>query len=169
MARYTNRCFVKQLLCLYPLPHFSHLNSPLDLLPSLLDRWAPSLARLTRALEMLPSFSNATGPSSTADPSMARLLPPTRPSWPWMMSVEFVSASKSVSFAKDPALAPRPPSGFNVKLRRFNCGELIAIGSSAPLIAAAMAATLLAVVEVMLFRRVTRWEGLTEPNDTECE
>ena len=43
------------------------------------------------------------------------------------------------------------------------------IGSVAPLIAAAIAATLLAVVELILFRRVTRCVGLREPRDTECE
>ena len=33
--RVTNRCLVRQLLCLYPFPHFSHLNSlPLVRLPS---------------------------------------------------------------------------------------------------------------------------------------
>lgn len=168
MARYTNRCFVKQLLCLYPLPHFSHLNSPLDLLPSLLERYAPSLARLVRAFEMLPSLSNVAGSSTTADPSMAYFISLVAPrSWSRTPSMEWVSAIKPASFPRETASGPRPDPDFNVKLRRLDSSGPLAKGSSAPLSAAAIAATLFTAVEVMLFRRVTRWEGLTEPKDTE--
>ena len=54
--RDTDRCFVRQLLCLYPFPHFSHLNSLLlVLLESPLLRRDPSLAR--RILAILLPFS----------------------------------------------------------------------------------------------------------------
>lgn len=44
----TNKCLVKQLLCLYPLPHFSQRSSGRFFLPSLTRGW-PSLALLMRA------------------------------------------------------------------------------------------------------------------------
>lgn len=64
----TNRCLVRQLLCLYPFPHFSHLNSlPLVRLPSALRD--PSLARRILDLELPFSCSGmeaSGGPSATA-------------------------------------------------------------------------------------------------------
>jgi hypothetical protein len=68
--RATDRCLVKQLLCLYPFPHFSHLKSlPLVRLPSPLDRREPSLARRILDLELPFSSSGMVargGPSVTA-------------------------------------------------------------------------------------------------------
>lgn len=68
--RGTDRCFVRQLLCLYPLPHFSHLSSlPLVRLASPLDRREPSLARRIRDLEFAFSCSDMeamAGPSVSA-------------------------------------------------------------------------------------------------------
>ena len=69
--RGTDRCLVRQLLCLYPFPHFSHLNSlPLVRLPSpLARREAPSLARRTRDFALPFSLSGSeanAGPSVTA-------------------------------------------------------------------------------------------------------
>ena len=69
--RGTDRCFVRQLLCLYPFPHFSHFRSlPLvRLLSPLPDRREPSLARRTRDLELPFSCSGmdaSAGPSVTA-------------------------------------------------------------------------------------------------------
>jgi hypothetical protein len=69
--RGTDRCLVRQLLCLYPFPHFSHLRSlPLVRLPSPLERReAPSLARRFRDLELPFSCSGidaSAGPSMTA-------------------------------------------------------------------------------------------------------
>jgi hypothetical protein len=53
---FTNRCLCRQLLCLYPLPHVSHFNSPFTcLLPSVLTRRAPSLARRARDLISEPA------------------------------------------------------------------------------------------------------------------
>lgn len=46
--KYTHICFVKQLLCLYPFPHRSHLSSVNDRFPSPLIRCEPSLARRLR-------------------------------------------------------------------------------------------------------------------------
>lgn len=49
---------------------------------------------------------------------------------------------------------------------------LVAPSSGAPIVplaAAAMAATLLAAEELMLFLRVTRWAGFMVPADMECE
>lgn len=55
----TNKCLVKQLLCLYPLPHFSQRSSTrLLFLPSLVRGW-PSLARRIRAVWRPPSASSA--------------------------------------------------------------------------------------------------------------
>jgi hypothetical protein len=66
--RGTDRCFVRQLLCLYPFPHFSHLRSlPLARLPSPLDSREPSLARRFRALELPFSCS---GIEASAGPSV---------------------------------------------------------------------------------------------------
>jgi hypothetical protein len=59
MGKGTNKCFVKQLLCLYPFPHFSHLSSTRLLFFPSLVRGCPSLARLTRA------FSKPVSPSSS--------------------------------------------------------------------------------------------------------
>jgi hypothetical protein len=66
--RGTDRCFVRQLLCLYPLPHFSHFKSlPLARLPSPLDSREPSLARRFRDLELPFSCS---GIDASAGPSV---------------------------------------------------------------------------------------------------
>lgn len=79
----TNRCFAKQLLCLYPFPHFSHLSSPLARLPSALDRCAPSLARRFLALEKPDPLSANDGPSTTAlspsAPGPSRIATPSEP------------------------------------------------------------------------------------------
>lgn len=68
--RATDRCLVRQLLCLYPLPHFSHLNSlPLVRLPSAFARREPSLARRILDLVLPLSCSGMEargGPSATA-------------------------------------------------------------------------------------------------------
>src|SRR4051812_20858679 len=68
--RVTERCLVRQLLWLYPFPHFSHLNSlPLVRLPSPFVRLEPSLARLILDLELPFSCSGIVasgGPSVTA-------------------------------------------------------------------------------------------------------
>ena len=75
LLRETDRCFVRQLLCLYPLPHFSHFNSlPLVRLPSALRE--PSLARRIRDLEFPFSCSGmeaSGGPSVTASVFAAAL------------------------------------------------------------------------------------------------
>jgi hypothetical protein len=68
--RVTDRCFVRQLLCLYPFPHLSHLRSlALARLPSPFERREPSLARRFRDLELPFSCSGidaSAGPSVTA-------------------------------------------------------------------------------------------------------
>jgi hypothetical protein len=64
----TNKCFVKQELCLYPFPHFSHFNSlPLlirPIFPTAPSAPAPSLARLLRA----PRLTSGACPSAIALP-----------------------------------------------------------------------------------------------------
>ena len=57
----TNKCLDKQLLCLYPFPHFSHLRS-LAFLPSFVRCW-PSLARRIRA--SFESFSSSSSISAS--------------------------------------------------------------------------------------------------------
>ncbi len=69
----------------------------------------------------------------------------------------------------------RPPSAadladelFDIVFRRWEIG-IPKDPSPASLTAATIAATLLAVFEDTLFRRVTRWFGMREPEDTEWE
>ena len=49
------------------------------------------------------------------------------------------------------------------------CGCSTSGAPEMPFAAAAMAATLLPAVVLMLLRRVTRWAGLMLPTDSECE
>ena len=63
----TDRCLVRQLPCLYPLPHFSHLSSPAaDLRRSPRPKLDPSLARRARAFVLLFVIDDNGGPSTIA-------------------------------------------------------------------------------------------------------
>lgn len=67
----TNKCLVRQLLCLYPLPHFSQRRSGrLLFLPSLDSGW-PSLARRTLAVSM--PFSPRSSPDRSLESSSMAL------------------------------------------------------------------------------------------------
>lgn len=62
-----------------------------------------------------------------------------------------------------------PVPRLDVIPRRFDGVAIAKEPSPASFIAAAIAAALLAAVDVMLFLRVTRCEGLMAPRETECE
>lgn len=118
--RDTNRCFVKQLLCLYPFPHFSHRSSPLTLLPSPFERGAPSLARLFLALEVPPRLDGR-NPSAIAEPFLPVPIS-ERSSGP--MAVSIISASRPsarpslLTTSVDSAVPPLLQC-FDGRLRRF--------------------------------------------------
>ena len=163
----TNRCFVKQLLCLYPFPHFSHRSSPLTLFPSPFDRVAPSLARLFLALV-------ATGPrweciKSSAIADESSTFPVSR-----AFSESRAESIKSGFRATRPlsptyveSVAPELLGCFNGRLRRF-VRLMSMMCSPSPSRAAANAATLLKVLEFMLLRRDTRCVEFMVPSDMEC-
>lgn len=65
----TNRCFVRQLLCLYPLPQVSHFRSPCPDDNFFFSKDEPSLDR--RILSPDLSLSPSGGPSTTALPFFA--------------------------------------------------------------------------------------------------
>lgn len=154
----TNKCLVKQLLCLYPLPHLSQRSSTrliFLLLPSLTRGW-PSLARRN-----LPSC-RAVSPSVEAPSSMALSCPSGFPS--------VLSVPTSAAGGCDGRLAARTARempDFDTVFRRpllMVIGRAVALSApsatTSPM-TAATAATLAAVF-VMLFRRVTRWVALSE-------
>jgi hypothetical protein len=156
----TNKCLDKQLLCLYPFPHFSHLRSPaLDFLPSFTRCW-PSLARLVRAC--LNPTSSSPSMSSSFWSSMALSF------WsgftPGAMLMRW--PGRLAGGDGSPAIPDLPV--FEVVFLRAEMGMPIDV-SPASLTAATIAATLLTVFDVTLFRRVTLWLGTRDPDDTECE
>lgn len=162
MGKGTNKCLVRQLLCLYPFPQVSHLSSTRlnFLLPSLTRGW-PSLARRMRAFCMLfsPSSPDALFGSSSIAFSLTSILPSK-----WNFCVGRLAGGEG----RLPTIAARAAALFDVVLRR----ELTAIGVTlsppTSLIAAAMAAAFAAVF-VMDFRRVTRWLALRAPLRMEWE
>ena len=160
----TDRCFVKQLLCLYPFPHFSHFSSPLLLFPSLFVRYEPSLARRALAFDPVLTFSIGRKSSSTTDSSSSMASPlassplPASPPMGYLSPVELLYLLDS-----RPRLLA---SVFRFKLPRFEDVEPF---SSTSLSAAAIAATLLTALAFILLRLVTRWDGLTAPRETEWE
>lgn len=157
----TNKCLVRQLLCLYPFPHCSQRSSGrLLFLPSLSSGW-PSLALRTRVLS----------PPSSPDMSLSS----SSMALSWVPVGMFIETNLFMGKlpggeGRLPAIPDRDILFLDTVLRR----EPTAIGSGvgrSPAScwrAAAMAATL-APVLVMLFRRVTRWLPLSAAPMTEWE
>jgi hypothetical protein len=152
--RGTNKCLVKQLLCLYPFPQCSQRSSGrLNLRPSLAWDW-PSLALRPRAFwKESPSSGDAFSWSSMAlswcsCPSMFVYL------WTGML-----------------AGGEGRPAAPDLDIRRL----LILIGRAgtlsfmSPIAAAAAAATMFALLLETLLRRATRWEELRGPGRTVWE
>lgn len=141
MSGSTDRCFVRQLPCLYPFPQVSHLSSPaLDLVLSL-DTRAPSLARLILGLPpsllLLPTDERG-GPSTTALPLLT------------------VGIGRAAGTSFGDCEMPKASSRAN---EEEYCISLAA---------AVKAAILIGLTAVELFRRLTR-AGLVAPSVTEFE
>ncbi len=161
----TNKCLFKQLLCLYPFPHFSQRSSGRLLFrpPSLARGW-PSLALLTRAFWKAESASSPD--MSFSSSSMALLsCTPTGPLPVANLEVGRLAGGDG----RLPTIADRERPFLDMVFRR----ELTAIGSGVAMSpdswrAAATAATL-AIVFVMLLRRVMRWAPLRALPRSECE
>ena len=160
----TNKCLFKQLLCLYPFPHFSQRSSGrlLFRLPSLPRGW-PSLALLTRAFWKAESASSPD--MSFSSSSMALSCTPAGPFPVTNLRVGRLAGGDG----RLPTIADRERPALEMVLRR----ELTAIGRGMAMSpdswsAAATAATL-APVFVMLLRRVMRWAPLRALPRSECE
>jgi len=160
----TNKCLFKQLLCLYPFPHFSQRSSGRLLLrPPSLARGCPSLARLTRAFWNAESASSPD--MSLSSSSMALSCTP-----PMLLSVMNLRVGRLAGGeGRLATMAERERPFLDSVFRR----ELTAMGRGMAMSpdswrAAATAATL-APVFVMLLRRVMRWAPLRALPRSECE
>lgn len=150
--RYTNRCLVRQLLCLYPFPHVSHFNSPpLSLLLSPLRSCDPSLARRDLALVLNVSISGKAsneGPSAIALPYFASYAPCPNP-------------EPLGRLAGNGLL--EPITDFPPRLLKWLHDSKILPEGSRPI--AAIAAAWLAADADVDFLRVTRCAGLMAPTE----
>ncbi len=157
----TNKCLVKQLLCLYPFPHVSQRSSGRLLLRPSLTRGCPSLALLTRAFweSSSPSSADMLNSSSIALSCMVMFPSVDRNLW-----VGRLAGGEG----RLPTMADREAPFLDMVFRRAEMvmGSGIAL-SPASWRAAATAAAWGAVL-VMLLRRVTRL-ALTAPTRTEWE
>jgi hypothetical protein len=154
----TNKCLVRQLLCLYPFPHLSHLRSfGCIFLPE--DGW-PSLALLMR--DLLKALSSSSISSF------------------WSSSIALSSFSDFRFNINDNLWLGRllggvaspayfPPFPLDIVFLRDDIEIGIAREESPTSLATAATAAAFAVLAETLFRRVTRWVGLREPADIECE
>lgn len=160
----TNKCLVKQLLCLYPFPHLSHLRSPpLDFLPSFMRCW-PSLALLMR--DCLKPEGSSSSISSFWSSSMA--LSP-RSDFP-LEAIRILWLGRLAGGDGGlPRAADLADALLDIVFRRLAMGTPKEASPPASLTAATIAATLLMLFDETLFRRVTRWFGMSEPDETELE
>ena len=159
----TNKCLDKQLLCLYPFPHLSHLRSPAaDFLPSFIRCW-PSLARLIRDC-LNPVSSSSSISSSFCSSSIALSLS----NFPVDVILILWPGKLAGGEGRLPSAPDLADEFFDIVLRRLVIGIPTDV-SPASLTAATIAATLLAVFEDTLLRRVTLWAGIRDPDETECE
>jgi hypothetical protein len=160
----TNKCLFKQLLCLYPFPHFSQRSSGRLLFrpPSLTRGW-PSLALRTRAFWKADAASSPDMSFSSSSIALSCTLPAPCP----------VTNRRDGRLAggegRLPMIADRERPFLDIVFRR----ELTPMGSGMAMSpdswnAAATAATL-APVFVMLLRRVMRWAPLRALPRSECE
>lgn len=161
----TNKCLVKQLLCLYPFPHFSQRSSGRLLFrpPSFTSGW-PSLALLTRAFSKAASASSpdiSITSSSIALSLSCRLLVPAPP--PTNRRLGRLAGGDG----KLPAITDRDKPFLDRVFRRAAIGSGVVISPDS--VSAAASAATFAPVFVMLFRRVTRWAPFRALPMTECE
>lgn len=160
----TNKCLFKQLLCLYPFPHFSQRSSGRLLFrpPSLTRGW-PSLALLTRAFWKADSASSPD--MSFSSSSIALSCPLAAPFPVTNLCVGRLAGGEG----RLPTIADRERPFFDTVFRR----ELTAIGrgmaTSPDSWSAAATAATFAPVFVMLLRRVMRWAPLRALPSSECE
>ena len=144
----TNKCLVKQLLCLYPFPHVSQRSSTrLIFLPSR-TRGCPSLARRTRDFCM-PSPSDMSLRSSSIALSCKSMLTLVATNlWVW---VGRLAGGEGTLLA----MLGREAPVLDMVLRRPPIiGMAVALSPASDKTAATAAA--LALLPVTLFRRVTR-------------
>jgi hypothetical protein len=159
----TNKCLDKQLLCLYPFPHLSHLRSlPLAFLPSFIS-CCPSLALLIR--DCLNPVCSSSSISSFSSSSIALSL---RSNFPLDVNRILWPGRLAGGEGRLPRAVDLADALFDIVFRRWEIG-IPNVPSLASLTAATIAATLLAVFEVTLFRRVTLWFEMREPEETEWE
>lgn len=147
----THRCLVKQLPCLYALPHWSHLRSPVAAFSFLVKR-VPSLAlRILFFILSMPWNEDNDGPSTIALPLFSGT-----ETWCWRL---LGTLGEAPSF-KDANAA------FDIELRLFTAADPSATAFSTALL---RSAGLVAGENVELFRRLIRLLPFTEPIDTVCE
>ena len=135
-------CFVRQLPCLYPLPHLSHLSSPAtDFLRSPRTKREPSLARRTRVFDLSGNIVERDGPSTSA---LEVLLP-----------TDFGRPTPAEYAAGPVGLSP-------ASCLILECGIVPSGGS-----AAAIAAIFTPPMDEELLRRLTRLAELAAPAERE--
>lgn len=158
----TNKCLVKQLLCLYPFPHFSQRRSGRLLFRPSLPRGWPSLALRMRAFwKASPSSPDMSLSSSSMALSCILAVPFVMTNL-WIGKL--AGGDRGLPAIEVRAMLLRD----NVFLRALTeMGSGMGL-SPASWRAAATAATL-ALGFVMLLRRVTRWLALRDALRTECE
>ena len=156
----TNKCLVKQLLCLYPFPHFSQRSSGRLLFrPSLIRGW-PSLALRTRAFWSASSPDMSLSSSSMALPCILTVPPAVTNLW---------EGKLAGGDGRLPARPDRERLFLDKVFRRLLTAMGSGVGLSPASWRAAATAATLALVLVILLRRVTRWLPLRAAPMTECE
>lgn len=153
----THKCFVRQLLCLYPFPHCSHRSSiRLLFLPSLVRGW-PSLARLIRLLESLSDSS----PDVSWLSSMALL--------PFSCLISALLGKLGGGDGRLPTKPDRTLDPLETVCLREDCVVMGRTDDRSLSRSTAARALTLAAGLVTDLRRVTRWLGLRELVSSEWE
>ena len=148
---------------MYPFPHLSHFNSlALAFLPSFIKCW-PSLARRIR--DCLNPVSSSSSMSSISASSIALSL---RSDLPLEVNRILWLGKLAGGEGRLPRAEALADAFFDIVLRRWEIG-IPKLLSPDSLTAATMAATLLALFDDTLLRRLTLWLVIRDPEDTEWE